>query len=191
MTLTTTCNKPAQSQPPVVEAPIHLPDCLIAEIDRWAAQYPPIHRQSALLPALLAAQRQHNGWLPRPVIDAVADYLQVTRITAYEVVTFYSLFELKPVGKNKISVCTNISCLLKGCDRIVKQLKTQLKINFGETTPDGLFTLKAVECLGACIHAPVACINEQYYENLTPEKIDQLLETLCRQTAKIACLKAP
>ena len=157
---------------------IVLSETLKAEIEQWAIQYPPEQRQSALLPALLAAQRQHQGWLSRPLIDAIADYLKTARITAYEVVTFYSLFELKPVGRHKISVCTNISCMLSGCDRIVQHLKRRLQINFGGTTADGRLTLKEVECLGACTEAPVMMLDEHYQANLTLEKLDKLLDDL-------------
>lgn len=157
---------------------ISLSDTLKAEIDHWLAKYPSNQRQSAIVPALLTAQRYHQGWLPRPLIDAVADYIQMPRIKAYEVATFYTMLELQPVGKHKISVCTNISCMLNGCDQLVKQLKDQLHINFGETTADGNFTLKEVECLGACINAPVMMINDTYHENLTPEKVGIILDQL-------------
>ena len=155
-----------------------LPDALRAEIEQWAAKYPPERRQSAILPALTLAQNHNNGYLSTELIDAVADFLAMSRVTAYEVATFYSLYELKPVGKQKISVCTNVSCLLAGCDKIVSHLKARLKINFGETTDDGRFTLKEVECLGACANAPVLQLGPDYYENLTPESIDKLLDKL-------------
>lgn len=164
---------------------------LRATIEKWAAQYPSRHRQSALLPALLAAQKQHQGWLSRALIDAISDYLNVPRMTSYEVATFYTLFELKPIGRYKISICTNLSCMLSGCDKIVQYLKAKLQISFGETTPDGQFTLKEVECLGACINPPVLRLNEAYHENLTIEKVDKLLKntlapkTRTRQSRKL------
>ena len=174
MTAPTAALHPPSPVPIAVEGML-LSETLKAEIDRWVSQYPPGRQQSALLPSLLAAQRQHQGWLPRPLINAVADYLQIPHIKAYEVATFYTMFELKPVGQHKISICTNISCMLSGCDRIVQHLKKRLKINFGETTPDGKFTLKEVECLGACVNPPVMILDEQYHEQLTPAKIDCLL----------------
>lgn len=155
-----------------------LSDDLKAEIEKWAKKYPPQRRQSAILPALTLVQEANQGYLPRELIDAVADFLNMSRVTAYEVATFYSLYELKPVGKHKIAVCTNVSCLLSGCDKIVKHLKNRLQINFGETTADGRFTLKEVECLGACANAPVIHIGQRYYEDLTATKIDEILDNL-------------
>ena len=155
-----------------------LPASLKAKIEKWAEKYPPERRQSAVLPALTLAQEHNQGYLSQALIDAVADYLHMSRVTAYEVATFYSLYELKPVGRHKIGVCTNISCMLSGCDKIVKHLKNRLQINFGETTADGQFTLKEVECLGACANAPVIHIGQRYYEDLTPKKIDKILDTL-------------
>jgi NADH-quinone oxidoreductase subunit E len=155
-----------------------LSDDLKAEIEKWTKKYPPQRRQSAVLPALTLVQEANQGYLSRELIDAVADFLNMSRVTAYEVATFYSLYELKPVGKHKIAVCTNVSCLLSGCDKIVKQLKSRLQINFGETTADGRFTLKEVECLGACANAPVIHIGQRYYEDLTAKKIDEILDNL-------------
>lgn len=152
-----------------------------ADIEKWIAKYPPERRQSAILPALTRVQEQNQGYLSQELIDAVADYLNMSRVTAYEVATFYSLYELKPVGRHKIGVCTNISCMLSGCDKIVKHLKARLNINFGETTADGQFTLKEVECLGACANAPVVVIGQRYYEALTPKKVDAILDNLSGQ----------
>lgn len=149
-----------------------------SEIDYWLTKYPPNQRQSAIIPALSIAQKQNGGWLSEGLINAVADYIQIPRINAYEVATFYSMFELKAVGRHKINICTNVSCMLNGCDRIVDHLKKQLNIDFNETTSDQQFTLKEAECLGACIQAPVMTINHTYYENLTTEQVDQLLNTL-------------
>lgn len=111
-------------------------------------------------------------------MDAIAEYLDMRPIAVYEVATFYSMYELEPVGKHKICVCTNISCMLLGSDTVVDHLSDKLGINLGETTTDGRFTLKEVECLGACVNAPVIQIGDKYYENLTEEKIDQVLEGL-------------
>lgn len=149
-----------------------------AEIDQWIAKYPPEQKQSAVMAALRIAQDQNGGWLSRELIDAVAAYLEMEAIAAYEVATFYSMYELSPVGKHKISVCTNISCMLRGSDEVVAHLQQRLGIKLGETTDDGKFTLKEVECLGACVNAPMFQIAREYHENLTPEKIDAILDTL-------------
>jgi NADH-quinone oxidoreductase subunit E len=155
-----------------------LSEALKVDIEKWTKKYPLERRQSAVLPVLTLVQERNQGYLSRELIDAVADYLNMSRVTAYEVATFYSLYELKPVGRHKIGVCTNISCMLSGCDKIVRHLKNRLKINFGETTVDGQFTLKEVECLGACANAPVMYIGQRYHENLTPKKIDDILDEL-------------
>ena len=149
-----------------------------AEIDQWIAKYPPEQKQSAVMAALRIVQDQNGGWLSRELIDAVAAYLEMEAIAAYEVATFYSMYELSPVGKHKISVCTNISCMLRGSDEVVAHLQQRLGIKLGETTDDGKFTLKEVECLGACVNAPMFQIAREYHENLTPEKIDAILDTL-------------
>jgi len=148
------------------------------EIDRWVDKYPADQKQSAVMAALRIVQENHGGWLSRELLDAVAAYLDMDRIAVYEVATFYSMYELKQVGKHKICVCTNISCMLCGSDQVVAHLKNRLGIGFGETTDDGRFTLKEVECLGACGGAPMFQIDKSYYENLTPQKIDQILDGL-------------
>ena len=150
----------------------------LADIDRWIAKYPPEQKQSAVMAALRIAQEQNGGWLTIELIDAVATYLEMEPIAAYEVASFYSMYELKPVGRHKICVCTNISCMLCGSDKVVSHLEHRLGIKMGETTGDGRFTLKEVECLGACVNAPLFQIGKQYYENLTPEKIDSILDEL-------------
>ncbi len=147
-------------------------------IDRWIAKYPPDQKQSAVMAALTIVQDANGGWLTTELMDAVADYLKMPAIAVYEVATFYSMYELKPVGRHKICVCTNVSCMLCGSDEMVKHLKNKLGIGFGETTPDNKFTLKEVECLGACVGAPMMQIGREYHENLTPTKIDEILETL-------------
>ena len=149
-----------------------------AEIDRWVAKYPPERKQSAVMAALRIAQDQNGGWLSRELIDAVAAYLEMEPIAAYEVASFYSMYELSPVGKHKIAVCTNISCMLRGSDEVVAHLQDRLGIKLGETSEDGRFTLKEVECLGACVNAPMFQIAREYHENLTPEKIDAILDSL-------------
>ena len=155
-----------------------LPDDLKIAIEKWAKKYPPDRRQSAVLPALTLTQHYNGGYLSQDLIDAVADYLEMSRVTAYEVATFYTLYELKPIGRHKIGVCTNVSCMLSGCDKIVKHLQNRLQINLGETTSDEKFTLREVECLGACANAPVVHIGHRYYEDLTPEKLDKILDNL-------------
>lgn len=149
----------------------------LAEINRWIAKYPPEQRQSAVIQTLHLAQDQH-GWLSNELMDAVAEYLGMPRIAVYEVATFYSMFNLKPCGRHTIAVCTNISCMLRGSDDIVRHLEKKCGVRLGQTTPDGKFTLKEVECLAACGGAPMFQIGKTYYENLTPEKIDRILEEL-------------
>jgi NADH-quinone oxidoreductase subunit E len=150
-----------------------------AEIDTWIAKYPPEHKRSAVMAALRIAQDQNGGWLTTELMDAVAAYLDMQPIAVYEVATFYSMYEMKPVGKHKICVCTNVSCMLRGSDEVVAHLKKKLGVSkFGEITPDGKFSLKEVECLAACGGAPMMQIGHTYYENLTPEKIDGILAEL-------------
>ncbi|HHS83983.1 MAG TPA: NADH-quinone oxidoreductase subunit NuoE [Gammaproteobacteria bacterium] len=149
-----------------------------AEIDRWVAKYPADQKQSAVMAALRIVQDQNSGHLTTELMDAVAEYLQMDPIAVYEVATFYSMYEMKPVGRHKICVCTNISCMLCGSEKIVKHLQEKLGVGFGEVTPDGRFSLKEVECLGACVGAPMFQIGEHYYEHLTTEKVDKILNEL-------------
>lgn len=146
-------------------------------IDTELAKYPSARRQSALLAALRIAQDEH-GWLRPELIECVAEVIQVAPVRAYEVASFYSMYELQPVGQHKISVCTNVSCMLRGCDQIVGHLQTKLGIQLGETTSDGRFTLRAAECLAACAGAPMMQIGRDYYENLTPARVDEILDSL-------------
>jgi NADH-quinone oxidoreductase subunit E len=149
-----------------------------AEIDTWIAKYPEDQRQSACMPALRILQDQNGGWLTNDLMDAVAEYLDMPAIAVYEVATFYSMHELKPVGRHKVCVCTNISCLLRGSEEVMDHLQKKLGVKKGEITPDGKFSIKEVECLGACVGAPMMQIGHDYYENLTPEKIDSILDSL-------------
>jgi NADH-quinone oxidoreductase subunit E len=151
---------------------------LKAQLDTWVAKYPTEQKQSAVLPVLRLVQEANAGWLSDALMREVAQYLDMPFIAVYEVASFYSMLELKPVGKHKLCVCTNISCMLSGSDEIVKHLREKLNINFGETTEDGKYTLKEVECLGACANAPVMHIGHQYHEDLTTEKVDEILEGL-------------
>lgn len=148
------------------------------EIDQWVAKYPPEQKQSACMAALRIVQDANDGYLTNELMDAVADYLEMPKVSIYEVATFYSMYELSPVGKHKISVCTNISCMLCGSDEVVNHLQQRLGIKLGETTADGRFTLKEAECLGACVEAPMFQIARDYHVNLTPEKIDTILDQL-------------
>ena len=148
-------------------------------IDRWIAKYPPEQRQAAVMAALNIVQQQNGGWLTTELMDAVADYLGMPAIAVYEVATFYSMFELKPVGRHSISVCTNISCMLCGSDDILSYIEGKLGIRLGESTPDGKFYLKREEeCLAACCGAPMMQVDHVYYENLTPERVDEILDIL-------------
>lgn len=149
-----------------------------AEIDAWVAKYPPEQKQSACMAALRIVQDANGGYLNTELMDAVADYLEMPRVSVYEVATFYSMYELSPVGKHKICVCTNISCMLCGSDEVVAHLQKRLGIRLGETTADGKFTLKEVECLGACVDAPMFQLGVDYHAKLTPEKIDAILDQL-------------
>jgi NADH-quinone oxidoreductase subunit E len=149
-----------------------------ADIDSWIAKYPAEQKRSAVMAALTIVQDQNNGYLTNDLMDAVAEYLDMPAIAVYEVATFYSMYELEPVGKHKICLCTNISCMLCGSDNIVEHLTQKLGIKMGQTTPDGRFTLKEVECLGACVEAPMFQIGDTYYGNLTTDKIDKILEEL-------------
>lgn len=161
-----------------IAPPVLLKESVRKQIDHWVSKFPQDQKQSAVIPALMIVQKDHDGWLTDSLMDAVAAYLQMPKIAVYEVATFYSMFELKPVGKHKICLCTNISCLLNGSDTIKNHLESKLKISMGETTEDKLFTLKEVECLGACGGAPMMQVGEIYHEHLSIEKVDQILKDL-------------
>lgn len=153
-----------------------------ADIEHWLAKYPADRRQSALLAALRAVQHQNHGYLTTELMDAVAAYLDIPEIAAYEVATFYSMFETKPAGQHSISVCTNISCWLMGSDRIVEHVEKKLGIKTGESTPDGKFFLKCEEeCLAACDGGPMMQVDHVYYERLTPEKVDEILDAVAQK----------
>ena len=149
------------------------------EIDQWVAKFPPGRQRSAVLSALRAAQHQNHGYLTQQLMDAVAAYLQMPPVQVYEVATFYSMFETKPVGRIHVSVCTNISCMLCGSDEIVAAVEQKLGIKLGESTADGKFYLKREEeCLAACNNAPMMMVDHVYYENLTPERVGQILDSV-------------
>jgi NADH-quinone oxidoreductase subunit E len=163
---------------PKPKAAVRLSERARAEIDRWTAKFPPDRRRSALLSALTFVQRENGGWLTPELMEAVADYLGVPPVAAEEVATFYSLYDLAPVGRHKIYVCNSISCWLCGSERILQHLQQRLGVKIGETTSDGRFTLKQAECLAACGGAPAVYANGEYHENMTPEKMDALLARL-------------
>lgn len=146
------------------------------------ARYPEGKQKSALLPVLHLAQEENNGWLSVEAMDYVAGLLQLKPIEVYEVATFYSMYNLKPVGKYIFEVCQTGPCMLNGSDEIIAYIKEKLRIGVGETTGDGLFTLKTVECLGACGYAPMMQMGKFYREHLTKEKVDRIIEE-CRTTA--------
>jgi len=149
------------------------------EIDHWLTRYPADRKQSAVLAALREAQHDNHGYLTTELMDAVADYLDLPPIAVYEVATFYSMFETRPVGRHNIAVCTNISCMLRGGDTVLAHIEKKLGIKLGESTPDGKFYLKREEeCLAACCGAPMMQVDHVYYEHLTPEKVDQVLDSL-------------
>lgn len=147
-------------------------------IDQWLKKYPADKKRPAVMEALRIVQENNGGYLTTPLMNAVAAYLGIPEISVYEVATFYSMYDLKKVGKHKVCVCTNVSCMLRGSADIVSHLQSRLGIQVGETTADGQYTLKAVECLAACGGAPMMQIDKTYYENLTPEKIDAVLSEL-------------
>lgn len=156
------------------EDKVYLSDKVRATIDYALKKYPKDQKQSAVKTALHAVQEE-QGWLSEGYMNAVAEYLDMSAIAVYEVASFYTLYNLEKVGKHKISVCTNISCMLKGSDKIVCHLKDKLKIDFNETTSDGKYTLEEVECIAACCGAPAVRIDNDYHENLTSEKLDKIL----------------
>ncbi len=159
-----------------------LSDAVKKEIDHWLLKYPKDQKQSAVVAALLATQKQNDGWLSDAAMNAVAEYLDLPPIVVYEAATFYDMTNLKPIGKNKISLCMNVACMLRGSDEIGECLKKRLKIDFGETTEDGKFTLHAVECMAACAGAPMCQINDQaYHENLTAEKMLAIVDELDKE----------
>lgn len=144
------------------------------------AKYPEGRQQSAVMPLLALAQRQNDNWLPRAAMDVVAEMLGMPPIRVYEVATFYTMYNLKPVGRHHIEVCTNLPCWLRGSDEVVSTCKSKLGIEVGETTADGEFSLAEAECLGACVNAPMLQIGDDYYEDLTPQAVEDLLDALAR-----------
>ncbi|MCS5591010.1 MAG: NAD(P)H-dependent oxidoreductase subunit E [Gammaproteobacteria bacterium] len=148
------------------------------QIDTWVAKYPVDRKSSAVMEALKIVQTENGGSLTSGLIQAVADYLDMPGISAQEVATFYENYNHKPVGKHVIRFCHNISCMLNGSDELISYLEAKLGVKTGEVSEDGLVSVKKVECLGACVGAPMCQIGDQYHENLTPEKIDSIVESL-------------
>lgn len=158
---------------------VELSDASKAAIDKWLAKYPEDQRQSAIIPALRILQDENQGYLTNPLVEAAADYLRIPRVSAFEVATFYSMFEMHHCGKHHVSVCTNISCMLMGADNIVEYVQNKLGIRLGESTDDGrIYLHKEEECLAACNGGPMMMVDGHYYERLTPERVDEVLDAL-------------
>jgi NADH-quinone oxidoreductase E subunit len=146
-------------------------------------KYPEGRQASAVLPLLHLAQRQNGGWLSQGALDYVAAFLEMAPIRVYEVATFYTMFKLKPVGRHYLEVCTNLPCWLRGSDEVIATCRRKLGIGIGETTADGMFTLSEAECLGACVNAPMMQIGDDYYEDLSAESVEKILDALSRGEA--------
>ena len=155
----------------------------LREVEQIVSHYPEGKQKSALLPILHIAQQEFGGWLDVPVMDYVASLLKLEPIEVYEVATFYSMYNLKPVGRYMFEVCQTGTCMLKGSDDIIKYISQKLGIRPGETTADGMFSLKTVECLGACGYAPLMQLGKYYREHLTREKVDEVIAE-CRKNAE-------
>jgi NADH-quinone oxidoreductase subunit E len=168
---------------------IKFSDEALAKTKQLISRYPEGRHKSALLPLLHLAQSEFDGWLSVPVMDYVASLLNIKPIEVYEVATFYSMYNQQPVGKCLIEVCRTGPCWLRGADDVVAQIETKLGIKDGETTADGKFTLKTVECLGSCGTAPMLQCGAEFYENLTPEKVDLLIEKLSTANERSSYLK--
>ncbi len=160
-------------------AAVELSSHVREEIDKWTARFPEDRRRSAVIGALHAVQHENEGYLTPELMDAVAAYLKLPPIQVYEVATFYSMFETKPVGRHSVSICTNVSCMLRGAEDLVEHVENKLGVSLGDSTPDGRIYLKREEeCLAACCGAPMMMVDHVYHENLTPERIDEILDGL-------------
>ncbi len=163
----------------MTETKIQLSNHARSEIDRWIAKYPADQKQSAVLAACREVQHENQGYLTTELMDAIAEYLDMPPIAVYEVGSFYSMLETEKCGRHSISVCTNISCMLNGSDEIMQHIEKKLGIKEGESTEDGRFLIKQEEeCLAACCGAPMMMVDHVYHENLTPEKVDEILDKL-------------
>ena len=149
------------------------------EIDQWKSRFPEDRQRSAVIGALHAVQHENDGYLTPELMDAVAEYLQLPSIQVYEVATFYSMFQTKPVGRHNVAICTNVSCMLRGADDLVEHVESRLGVKLGQSTEDGRIYLKREEeCLAACCGAPMMMVDHKYYENLTKEQVDEILDGL-------------
>jgi len=156
-----------------------LPDHVREELDLWIDRFPEGRQRSAIIAGLRAAQHENQGYLTQELMDAVAGYLSVPPVQVYEIATFYSMFETGKVGRHCVSVCTNVSCMLRGAEELVEHIERKLGIRIGETTPDGRIYLKREEeCLAACCGAPMMMVDHKYFENLTPDGVDEILDGL-------------
>lgn len=156
-----------------------LSDHMREEIDRWRSRFPADRQRSAVIGALHAVQHENNGFLTVELMQGVAEYLDLPAIQVYEVATFYSMFQTKPVGRHNVAICTNVSCMLRGADEVVEHVEKKLGITTGESTADGrVYLKKEEECLAACCGAPMMMVDHKYYENLTLEKVDEILDGL-------------
>ena len=149
-----------------------------AAIDALIAKYPSGWKQSAAMPALTLVQDANGGWLTRELMDDIAAYLDMPEVSVYEVATFYGMYDLEPQGKHKVCVCNSISCLLRGSEDLIHHVESKYGVHPGETTADGRFTFKEVECLGACRDAPAVLVDKTYHENLSPDSLDKLIDGL-------------
>jgi NADH-quinone oxidoreductase subunit E len=147
-------------------------------INAHIAKYPPEWKQSAVMPALSIVQDANGGWLTTELMDDVAAYLDMPAVSVYEVATFYGMYDLEPQGRHKVCVCNSISCMLNGSEELIEHVEHKYGVKVGETTSDGRFTLKEVECLGACRDAPAVLLDKVYHEKLTPESLDKLIDGL-------------
>lgn len=166
-----------------VQSGFEFSQSLRLQADKFVAKYPQGRQASAVLPLLDLVQRQHGGWVTTEMVTAIAEYLEMAPIRVYEVATFYTMINLKPVGDTVVEVCTTTPCWLRGCEGIVQACEETLGIRFGETTEDGRFTLREVECLGACVNAPIVRINDDYYEDLDPDRTRAILDSISRGAA--------
>jgi NADH-quinone oxidoreductase subunit E len=162
-----------------VDPAVALTDDTRAHIDHWLAKFPADRRRSAVIQALMKAQEQNGGWLSDEIITAVAKYIGIPPVWAYEVASFYSMLHVGRCGRHKVSICTNISCWLNGADKLVEHAERKLGVRLGETTPDGrVHLVHEEECLAGCVRAPMMLVDGHYHENLTPEQFDRIVDEL-------------
>jgi NADH-quinone oxidoreductase subunit E len=162
-----------------MSTPVTLSRHVVEEIEHWKARFPEGRERSAVISALHAVQHENHGYLTAEQMNAVAEYLDLPTIQVYEVATFYSMFQTKPVGRHNVAICTNVSCMLRGADDIVNHVENKLGIKVGESTEDGRIYLKREEeCLAACCGAPMMMVDHKYHENLTNEQVDEILDGL-------------